>query len=119
MANIRQGGSSVSFDFKGGRPNYLPNGDKSAGRQIGVIRPITRATMTADDKVNNRANSARNNAKPSPAAADETTAPEKEVLLIDKEQLVPLPKTYKALQPAAATGAPATTSDYTDNVTTA
>ena len=121
MANIRQGGSSVSFDFKGGRPNYLPGGggDKAVGsRQVGVIRPITRATnttTTAEERVNNRVNSARS-AKP---LASEQMAPEKEVLLIDKEQLVPLPKTYKALQTAAATGAPAPPRDFTDNVTSA
>ena len=116
MANIRQGGSSVSFDFKGGRPNYSPKGDKSVGRQVGVIRPITRAT-TAEDKINNRVNSARS-AKP---LAGEHMAPEKEkeVLLIDKEQLVPLPKTYKALETAAATAAAPAANDSTDNVTTA
>ena len=120
MANIRQGGSSVSFDFKGGRPNYLPGGgDKSVGsRQVGVIKPITRATTittTAEDRINNRVNSARS-AKP--LATEQIAPPDKEVLLIDKEQLVPLPKTYRALQTAAATATPAA-NDFTDNVTAA
>ncbi len=53
ISRIRQGSSSVSFNFNGAgvgsnSRNYLPSkesGSAAAGRQVGVIRPITRESI--------------------------------------------------------------------------
>jgi hypothetical protein len=98
LANIRQGGSSVSFDFNNksalgnNSPNYLPNTEK---KQVGVIRPIAR-TVNEEEKLN-RLNSELRTTNTQQLEA------EKEVLLINKEQMAPLPKTYLKLQAQAAT----------------
>ncbi len=99
ISRIRQGGNSVSFNFKGnangaGNRNYLPKSggsldkENSVGRQVGVIRPITREVINK-----NHANNAKS------SAVDKTEKP-KEVIYLERQSVKQPTKSWTSTEPS-------------------
>ena len=88
--NIRKGGSSISFNFR--EHNGSSSGVDSGGstRQVGVIKPITRTEMRAEERKMNLRNEEKSSSRPEEER--------KEVIIIDKKELEqPVVNSWKSI----------------------